>query len=82
MPAKSKAMRQAAAIAEHHPEDLYERNKGLASMTKEELHKYASTPEKGLPEHVKSADHSGRKNLGGHSHTKGHGRGKWGWKEP
>jgi hypothetical protein len=49
MPAKSKAQRVAMAIAEHHPKDLYPRNKGLKKMTKSELHDFASTPEKGLP---------------------------------
>ena len=49
MPAKSKAQREAMAIAEHHPEKLYKRNKGLKKMTKSQLHDYASTKEKGLP---------------------------------
>jgi hypothetical protein len=60
MPAPSKAMREAAAIAEHHPEELYARNKSLLKMTKSELHDYASTPEKGLPKRVKhSSDGDG-----------------------
>jgi hypothetical protein len=37
------------AIAEHHPEDLNKKNKGLADMTHKQLHEFASTPEKGLP---------------------------------
>ena len=49
MPAPSKAMRKAAAIAEHAPSKLYERNKSLASMSQKSLHDYASTPEKHLP---------------------------------
>lgn len=49
MPAESISQRRATAIAEHHPEQLYERNKGLLRMSKEELHKFASTKEKGLP---------------------------------
>jgi Protein of unknwon function (DUF3008) len=53
MPAESRAQRIAMAIAEHHPEDLNEKNKGLADMTHKQLHDFASTPEKGLPEHVK-----------------------------
>lgn len=52
MPAKSKAQRIAVAIAEHHPEDLYERNKGLADMTHQQQHDFAATSEKGLPQHV------------------------------
>lgn len=58
MPAESKAQRIATAIAEHHPEDLYERNKGLADMTHKQLHDFAATKEKGLPEHVKKSDYS------------------------
>ena len=49
MPAESKAIRRAAAIAEHHPEQLYARNRGLLGMNQEQLHEFASTPEKGLP---------------------------------
>lgn len=48
MPAVSRAQRIAAAIAEHHPEKLYKKNKGLLKMSKEELHKYSSTKESGL----------------------------------
>ena len=53
MPAKSKAQRQAMAIAEHHPEKLYARNKGLKEMSKEQLHEFATTKEKGLPKKKK-----------------------------
>ncbi len=49
MRAVSKKQRKAMAIAEHHPEELYTRNKGLAKMSMEELHKFASVEEKGLP---------------------------------
>jgi hypothetical protein len=49
MPAVSKKMRRAAAIAEHEPEKLHEENKGLAKMSKSDLHDYAATSEKGLP---------------------------------
>ena len=42
------------AIAEHHPDELYARNKGLLGMTHEQLHDFAATPEKGLPEHKSS----------------------------
>jgi hypothetical protein len=49
MPATSKAQRIVMAIAEHHPEELYERNKGVAEMTHKQLHDFASTPEKHLP---------------------------------
>lgn len=41
------------AIAEHHPEQLYARNRGLLKMTGRQLSDYASTPEKRLPRKVK-----------------------------
>ncbi len=49
MPAPSKAVRRAAAIAEHHPGMLFKRNRGLLKMTKGQLHDFAATKEKGLP---------------------------------
>jgi hypothetical protein len=69
MPSTSKAQRRAMAIAEHHPEELYPENKGLADMGKKSLHDFASTKEKGLPEHVgrgSGSSHHGR-------HPKGRG---------
>ncbi len=55
MPAKSKAQRQAMAIAEHHPEKLYKRNVNLKKMNKEQLHEFADTKEKGLPKKKNNA---------------------------
>lgn len=52
MPSVSTAQRKAMAIAEHHPEQLYARNKSLLGMDHSQLHDFASTPEKGLPAHV------------------------------
>ncbi len=49
MPAISRNQRITAAIAKHHPEQLYSRNRGMLSMSNTQLHHYASTPEKGLP---------------------------------
>lgn len=49
MPAKSQAQQQAMAIAEHSPSKLYKRNKSMLSMSKEQLHDFASTKHKGLP---------------------------------
>ena len=60
MPAKSKAQREAMAIAEHEPEKLYKRNKGLKKMSKSQLHDFSSTKEKGLPSHVKSGKGKGK----------------------
>lgn len=53
VPAASKAFRRAAAIAEHHPSKLFAKNRSLLRMTHEQLHDFAATPEKGLPEHTK-----------------------------
>lgn len=50
MPAESKAQRQAMAIAEHHPGELYARNKAMLGMTQQQLHDFAATKEKKLPE--------------------------------
>ena len=50
MPAVSKKQRKAMAIAEHHPEELYSRNKSLLGMSHDQLHDFAATSEKDLPE--------------------------------
>jgi len=60
MPAKSVAQRQAIAIAEHHPEELYERNKSLLKMKRSDMHDFASTSEKGLPERKAHAPRASR----------------------
>ena len=52
MPATSKAQQALMAIAEHSPEKLYGRNKGVAKMSQSQLHDFAATKRKGLPEHV------------------------------
>lgn len=49
MPANSKAQQEAMAIAEHEPEKLYARNKGLKKMSHKQLHDFASTPRNDLP---------------------------------
>ena len=54
MPAKSTAMRRASAIAEHHPNELYARNKGMLKMSHKQLHDFASTKEKGMPHYAKT----------------------------
>jgi hypothetical protein len=53
MPAESTAQREVMAIAEHHPEKLHAENRGLLSMSHSQLHDFAATSEKHLPEHVK-----------------------------
>lgn len=53
MPSESVAQRRLFALAEHHPDQLYSRNKNLASLPHQTLHDFAATSEKGLPKHVK-----------------------------
>jgi hypothetical protein len=60
MPAVSVRERRAMAIAEHHPEQLYARNRGLLKMSRQQLHDFASTPEKGLPARIGRAKKVGR----------------------
>ena len=50
MPAVSKKQRIVMAIAEHEPGKLYAKNRGLLKMSHKQLHDFASTPSKGLPE--------------------------------
>ena len=50
MPAVSKAQRRAMAIAEHDPGKLNKANRGLLSMTHQQLHDFADTKETKLPE--------------------------------
>ncbi len=52
MPSVSKDQRIATAIAEHEPNKLYKRNRGLLKMSHKQLHDFASTPDKGLPTRV------------------------------
>jgi hypothetical protein len=40
------------AIAEHHPEEVNPENRGVLKMSHRQLHDFASTPEKGLPEYA------------------------------
>jgi hypothetical protein len=53
MPATSKAQRQLMAIAEHHPSAVSKKNRGVLKMSKSQLHDFAATKEKKLPEHKK-----------------------------
>jgi hypothetical protein len=53
MPAVSKKQRIAMAIALHAPSKLYSRNRDLLDMSQDQLHDFASTPEKGLPKRKK-----------------------------
>lgn len=63
MPAVSRNQRVAAAIAEHNPKKLYARNRGMASMSRGELHKFASTKEAGLPRRKRKTQRTGYAKL-------------------
>jgi len=52
LPSTSVAQRRLFAIASHHPEQLYDKNKGLAKLPHQTLHDFAATSEKGLPKRV------------------------------
>ncbi len=49
MPASTEKQREAMAIAEHHPGQLYQRNRGMLKMSHSQLHDFAAT--KGLHKH-------------------------------
>ena len=53
MPARSRSQQEAIAIALHEPQKLYKRNQGLRGMAKSDMHDFAATPTKGLPNYVK-----------------------------
>lgn len=52
MPAVSRAERIVMAIGEHNPSKLYKRNRGVLKMSHQQLHDFASTSEKSLPQKV------------------------------
>jgi hypothetical protein len=60
MPAVSESQRRLIAIAEHHPEQVYGRNRSILGMKKSDMHDFASTSEKGLPAHVKKRRYYGQ----------------------
>lgn len=60
MPATSQAQQRAMAIAEHSPEKLQGKNKGLLKMSHKQLHDFASTPRKGLPKRAAKRSSSRR----------------------
>lgn len=53
MPAVSQKQQEAMAIAEHAPNKLYAKNKGLLKMGHQDLHDFASTKRSGLPKMAK-----------------------------
>jgi hypothetical protein len=49
MPALSQKQQRLMAIAEHHPSEVSPKNRGVLKMSHQQLHDFASTPRKGLP---------------------------------
>ena len=49
MPATSAKQQMMMAIAEHHPEKLYRKNRGVLKMSKKKLSEFASTKRENLP---------------------------------
>jgi len=41
-------------LAEHHPSEVYAKNRGVLQMTHSQLHDFASTKEKNLPHYVQT----------------------------
>lgn len=54
MPSVSGAQQAVMAIAEHDPDKLKPKNRGILRMTHKQLHEFAATPTKGLPTHVRA----------------------------
>jgi hypothetical protein len=52
MPSVSVKQRKLMGLAEHHPDQVYSRNRGVLGMNHQQLHDYASTKQKGLPDRV------------------------------
>ena len=52
MPALSKAQQRLMGMAEHNPGAVTSRNRGVLKMSHQQLHDFAATPSKGLPEHA------------------------------
>ncbi len=50
MPSKSQSQQAATAIALHNPSKLHAKNRGLLKMSREQLHDFASTPTRNLPQ--------------------------------
>ena len=53
MPSVSKAQQSLMALAEHAPEKVYKRNRGVMNMSASSLRDFAMTSRKGLPKRIK-----------------------------
>lgn len=52
MPSVSDKQQELMAIAEHSPEKVKAKNRGILKMTHKQLHEFAATKHTGLPERV------------------------------
>jgi len=52
MPALSKAQQRLMGMAEHNPGAVTSRNRGVLKMSHQQLHDFAATSTKSLPEHA------------------------------
>lgn len=64
------------AIAEHHPSEVSAKNRGVLKMSHQQLHDFASTSEKHLPEKkehsMKEYESKHEDGLGHHGHSAEH----------
>jgi hypothetical protein len=54
MPAVSQAQQSLMAMAEHDPDEVSDKNKGVLKMSHSQLHDFASTKRSALPHHKKA----------------------------
>lgn len=60
MPAVSQAQQKAMAIAEHDPDKLQAKNRGLLKMSHSQLHDFAATKRSSLPKRAASGRKASR----------------------
>lgn len=61
MPAVSEKQRELFAIAEHHPEKLHKKNRGLLKLSHQQLHDFASGVAKKSKKRHKGLDAAGNR---------------------
>jgi hypothetical protein len=61
MPAVSQAQQSLMAMAEHDPDEVSDKNKGVLKMSHSQLHDFASTKRSALPHHKKAKKFGPRK---------------------
>jgi hypothetical protein len=58
MPSVSEKQRKAMAIAEHEPDKLYKKNRGMLKMSHEQLHDFALNVDTKLKNNKSSKSHT------------------------